>query len=101
MFLIRSIAQARTGRRDEAVALMKEMSAAAAKAVQMPVQRVLTASIGPCDSTVVTESEVESLAAFEKSLEAMNRWAGMQTYGPKLAEVFIDGTHRFEIYRVC
>ena len=100
MFVIRSISLAKNGRRDEAAAMMKEMGAEATKEIGFPVQRVLTASIGPSDNTVVTEGEIESLAAFEKTLEKMNQWSGMQKFGPKLGELFVDGSHRFEIYRV-
>lgn len=101
MFLIRSIAQAKGGKRDEAVGAMKEWAAEANKAVGFPTQRILTASVGPADSTVVMESEIASLGEFQSKLDAMNSWAGMQKWGPKFGEYFIEGTHRFEIYRIC
>jgi hypothetical protein len=100
MFLVRSIAQAQSGRRDEAVTLMKEFAAESHKEVGMPESRVLTGSIGPADTTVVMETVVKSLAEFEQNLEATNKWAGMQRYGKKFAEVFISGSHRFEVYRI-
>jgi hypothetical protein len=100
MFLVRSIAQAQSGRRDEAVALMKAFAADTQKELGEPAARILTGSVGPADSTVVTERVVESLAAFEQGLEKTNKWSGMQKYGPKFGELFIAGTHRFEIYRI-
>jgi len=100
MFVIRSIAQAKSQRRDEAVGIMKEMVAEAGKALGWPATRISTGSVGVPDSTIVMETEVESLAQFEKLLDAMNSWSGMQKYGPKFAEFGIDGTHRFEIFRV-
>ena len=100
MFLIRSIAQAQSGRRDEAVTLMKEFAAETRKDLGMPEARILTGSIGPADSTVVMESVVKTIAEFEQGLEATNKWAGMQRYGKRFGELFISGSHRFEIYRV-
>jgi hypothetical protein len=100
MFLIRSIAQAQGGRRDEAVALMKEFAAETRKDLGHPEARILTASIGPADSTVVMERTVATLAEFEQTLDATNKWPGMQRYGKRFAETFIAGTHRFEIFRV-
>ena len=100
MFVIRSISVAKNGRRDEAATMMKEMAAEITKDLGFPTQRVMTASIGPSDNTIVVEGEFGSLAEFDKSLDAMNRWSGMQKYGPKFGELFIDGSHRYEIYRV-
>jgi hypothetical protein len=101
MFLIRSIAQALPGRRDEAVGFFKEFHAARNKDLGLPVGRVLTGSIGPSDSTVVSEAEVATLADFEAAIEKTNKWPPMSKYGPKFAELFVPGSHRFEIYRIC
>ena len=46
------------------------------------------------------ETEVKTLADFEKGLEATNKWPGMKRYGQKFGELFISGSHRFEIYRI-
>ncbi len=100
MFLIRSIAQAQAGRRDEAVALMKEFAAETRKELGHPEARILTGSIGPADSTVVMERMVATLAEFEKGLDESNKWSGIQRYGKRFGEVFIAGTHRFEVYRL-
>ena len=100
MYLIRSIAQAQSGRRDEAVAQMKEMAADMQEAASMPPSRILTASIGPADSTVIMESEVDSLAQFEQQMAAFNKSPNMARYGKMFAELFIAGTHRFEVYRI-
>ncbi len=100
MFLIRSISQAQSGRRDEAVTLMKGFAAEIHKELGQSESRIMTASVGPADSTVVMENVVTSLADWEKGLEAVNKWPGMQRYGQKFAELFISGSHRFEIYRL-
>jgi hypothetical protein len=100
MYLIRSIAQAQSGRRDEAAALMKAFATETQKELGQPEARVLTGSIGPADSTVVSETVVKSLAEFEQGLEKINKWPGMQRYGQKFGELFISGSHRFEVYRI-
>lgn len=52
------------------------------------------------DQTVVGEFEVKSLAEFEEHLAKINKWPRMAHYGKKFSELFVDGSHRFEIYRV-
>ncbi len=101
MFIIRSIAQAQGGRRDEGVAVMKEFAATAHKDLGWGQSRILTASVGPSDSTIVMETEVATFAAFEQQLESVNKWPGMKVFGPKFAELFVSGSHRFELFRVC
>ena len=100
MFLIRSIAQTQAGRRNEAVSISKEFAAEMRQASGASSSRILTGSIGPADSTIVIESEVESLAQFEKQLDAMNNSPSMERYAKKFAELFISGSHRFEIFRI-
>jgi hypothetical protein len=101
MFIVRSIAQAQGGRRDEAAGVMKEFAAAAHKDLGWAQSRILTGSIGPSDSTIVMETEVATLAAFEQQLDSVNNWPGMKVFGPKFADVFISGSHHFEILRIC
>ena len=100
MYLIRSISRAQSGRRDEAVALMKSFAAEVHKELGQPESRILTGSIGPEDSTLVMESTHASLGEFEQGLEKINKWPGMAKFGPKFGELFIAGSHRFEVYRV-
>jgi hypothetical protein len=99
MYLIRSIVVAQSGRRDELARLMKEFTGDFSKELGKS-HRVLTGSVGPSDMTVVSESEVESLAAFEQGLATVNSSDKMAKYGPKFGELSVPGTHRFEIYRI-
>jgi hypothetical protein len=100
MFLIRSIVLANPGRRDEAVRVFKEFSAEVLSKAGGSNIRVLTGSIGPSDSTVITESEHKSLADFETSLTKANSSDQMARYGQKFAELTVPGSHRFEVYRI-
>jgi hypothetical protein len=88
------------GRRDEAVGVSKEFMADMIKEFGGANGRVLTASLGPTDSTVVTEVEHKTLAEFENVLDKMNKWPKMQTYAPKWNDMVVPGTHRFEVYRI-
>ena len=101
MFLIRSIVLANPGRRDEAVRVFKEFAAEVLTPSGAINARVLTGSIGPSDSLVVTESETKSLAEFEQQLAKANGSDRMGKYGPKFAELTVPGSHRFEIYRIA
>jgi hypothetical protein len=100
MFLIRSIAVAQAGKRDDATALMKAFQSEIQRELGQPEARILTGSIGPADSTLVMETVVKSLAEFEQGLEKVNKWPGMQRYGQKFGEFFVSGSHRFEIFRI-
>jgi hypothetical protein len=100
MYLIRSIAVAQSGRRDEFVRMYKEFMEAMWKELGATSGRVLTASIGPSDATVIMETEHASLADFEQGLAKINGSEKMAKYGPKFAELAVPGSHRFEVYRV-
>lgn len=100
MFLIRTISIAQPMRRSDAVALIKEMSAAMEKDLGHPKTRILTGSIGLSDSTVIMETEYESLAKFEQDLDSINGWSGMAKFGERYAQLFAAGGNRFEICRI-
>jgi hypothetical protein len=78
MLLTRQVFQAKYGRGDELVALFRELNARMRDAGElMPQFRILTDASGPF-FTVVTETEVESFAAWEQGFrESMDRpWMG-------------------------
>jgi len=99
MFLIVSSVDAETGCRDKLVELYKQFVKDFPE-LRGGKPRILTASIGPSDSTVILESEHATLAEFEAGLEAANKSPKMAEYGPKFAELTIAGTHKFEVYRI-
>jgi hypothetical protein len=78
MLVARQVFQAKYGRGDELVALFQELNARMREADETaPSFRILTDATGPF-FTVVTESEVENFAAWEKGFgEAMAQpWMG-------------------------
>ena len=86
MFIIRRTWVAQPGRRDETVALAKEMMSAAQKELGVSFQRLVTASIGPTDSTIEMEGTIASLSEFESQLQKMNSWPTMRTFETKLRQ---------------
>ena len=100
MFIIRRTWVAQPGRRDETVALAKEMMSAAQKELGVSFQRLVTASIGPTDSTIEMEGTIASLSEFESQLQKMNSWPTMRTFETKLRELVVPGSGRFELFRV-
>ena len=79
---------------------MKEMLGAMSAELGYPKARVVTGSVGPSDSTIETEVQVESLEAFESQLKKANAWSGMQRFTDKAQALVVPGSGRFEIYRV-
>ena len=78
MIVVRQAFQAKYGRGDEMVALFKELNQRMQESgVERIRFRILTDASGPF-FTVVTESEIESLAAWESTFsEGMNQpWMG-------------------------
>jgi hypothetical protein len=70
MILVRDVFHAKYGRGDELVALFKEAFAQMPDAMQTGSSRLMTDLSGPY-FTIVTEYEVESLAAWERQFAAM------------------------------
>jgi hypothetical protein len=77
MIVVRQVFQAKYGRGDELVALFKQFATRMQSEGQDMGWRILTDASGPF-FTVVTENEVESLAAWEQTFgEMMTRpWVG-------------------------
>ena len=85
MLVVRQVFQAKYGRGDELVALFREMNKRAQEErANMPPFRIMTDASGPF-FTIVTETEVESFAAWEKGFQEamarpwMNEWFGRMT----------------------
>lgn len=98
MIVARQVFQAKYGRGDELVALMRELNERLSKDLgKFPPFRILTDASGNF-FTVVTEIEIESFAEWESLFsEAMNQpWLG--EWFQKTAEI-IDSGHR-EFYNL-
>jgi hypothetical protein len=98
MLVARQVFQAKYGRGDELIALFKELNTRLQEAGgTAPRFRILTDASGPF-FTVVTEVEIESLAAWEESFqESMNQpWMG-EWFG-RMVPLVESGSREF--YRV-
>ncbi len=92
MILVRNVFQAKYGRGDELVQLIKEGQAILAKH-GMGRQRILTDLAGPF-FTVVMEQEMESLAAYEQTREGFSD----PDFGPwfaRMTELVDSGSREF------
>ena len=92
----------KVGTRDEVVKMLKEFEAnppgAGWKAKRT---RALIGSIGAPETRVVVEHEFESLADLEASWDSMHKDPErFRKMGAQLKNVVVDGTPRWEIYRI-
>jgi hypothetical protein len=95
MLLVRQVFQAKYGRGDELVALFQELNTRMRDEGELSPQfRILTDASGPF-FTVVTETEVESFAAWESGFrEAMGRpW--MEDWFSRMMPLVESGSREF------
>jgi hypothetical protein len=95
MLLVRQVFQAKYGRGDELVALFQELNTRMRDEGELSPQfRILTDASGPF-FTVVTETEVESFAAWESGFrEAMERpW--MEDWFSRMMPLVESGSREF------
>ena len=90
MILVRDVFRAKYGRGDELVALFKEAFAQMPDAMKTGSSRLMTDLSGPY-FTIVTEYEVESLAAWERQFAAMmaGKIASRIAQGGNVGELFV------------
>jgi len=89
------------GQQGEATKVLKEWADAMSEAgVVSGVlgHRVLVGHIGPSPSHVVAEWDMESLSAWEATLEAV-REERFAEYSRKMASLIVPGSQRWEVWR--
>ncbi len=95
MLIVRDVFQAKYGRGDELVALLQEFDRKLGE-TGSPVtrSRILTDASGPF-FTVVTESEVESMGAWEESFRTMIREPWVQEWFGRMVPLVESGSREF------
>lgn len=93
---------AKFGRKQEAIDLIKQWNEqiGAQTDVDVSKERIITGSVGASEGLVETEFEIESLQALD---DFFNKIASIQMHaewGPKMGEVIISGSTRWEVFRV-
>lgn len=62
--------------------------------------RLLTGSIGALESTVISEVQVENLAELNASWEKLGNIEAHKQWSKDLEPYVVNGTHRWEVFRV-
>ena len=95
MLRVRQVFQARYGRGDELVALFRELNARMRDAGELSPQfRILTDASGPF-FTVVTETEVESFAAWEEGFRQSMERPWMEEWFSRMVPLVESGSREF------
>jgi quinol monooxygenase YgiN len=94
MIVARQVFQARYGRGDELVALFQELNSRMQKVDGATRFRILTDASGPF-FTVVTEAEVESLAAWEGSFRESMSQPWMSEWFERMVPLVESGSREF------
>ena len=95
MLLVRQQFQAKYGRGDELVALFRELNARMRDAGELSPQfRILTDASGPF-FTVVTETEVENLAAWESGFRDAMEQPWMEEWFSRMMPLVESGSREF------
>ena len=93
---------AKFGRKQEAIDLMKEWSAqiGAQTDIDMSKERIITGSVGAGEGLVETELEIDSLADLDGFFDKIATIQMHADWGPKMGEVIVSGSTRWEVFRV-
>lgn len=100
MFVARWQIDVQFGRKDEALALMREWDSEIGKKVGFDNVTYLTGSIGALEARVEMSIEVASLAELESAFAKMAEIPAHKEWGRKLQPLVVSGTSRWEIFRV-
>ena len=93
---------AKFGRKQEAIDLMKEWSAqiGAQTDIDMSKERVITGSVGAGEGLVESELEIDNLADLDAFFDKLATIQMHAEWGPKMGEVIVSGSTRWEVFRV-
>ena len=100
MFIARWTITAKFGHKDTVLALCKKWDKEIGSQVGFKGVRVVTGSIGACESKIEIEHEVPSLADIEKAWGDMAKNPQHQQFGKELEPHVVSGTNHWEFYRV-
>jgi hypothetical protein len=93
---------AKFGRKQEAIDLIKEWNQeiGAQTNVDMSKQRIVTGSVGASEGLVETEMEIEDLEALDNFFSKIASIQMHSEWGPKMGEVIVSGSTRWEVFRI-
>ena len=93
---------AKFGRKQEAIDLIKEWNQeiGAQTNVDMSKQRIVTGSVGASEGLVETEMEIKDLEALDNFFSKIASIQMHSEWGPKMGEVIVSGSTRWEVFRI-
>ena len=93
---------AKFGRKKEAIDLLKEWNAQIGSQtnIDMSKSRTITGSVGSSEGLVEIEMEIQDLKALDDFFSKIASIQMHSEWGPKMGEVIVSGSTRWEVFRV-
>lgn len=93
---------AKFGRKQEAIDLIKEWNEqiGAQTDIDVSKERIITGSVGASEGLVETEMEIDSLTDLDGFFDKIATIQMHADWGPKMGEVIVSGSTRWEVFRV-
>jgi hypothetical protein len=93
---------AKFGRKQDAIGLIKEWNEQIGAQTNIDVsnERIITGSVGVSEGLVETEFEIEDLKALDDFFAKIAAIQMHKEWGPKMGEVIVSGSTRWEVFRV-
>jgi len=93
---------AKFGHKDEAIKLIKEWNEqiGAQTDIDVSKERIITGSVGASEGLVETEMEIDSLTDLGSFFDKIATIQMHADWGPKMGEVIVSGSTRWEVFRV-
>jgi len=92
----------RFGHQDEAIELFREWDRDIGQKIGWTESktRVLTGSVGACESTLVHEILIENLGELEAAWAQIPQYSMHADWGKKLGELVVPGSEKWEIFHI-
>lgn len=100
MFVARWIVDARFGKKDECLGVMKKWQQEVGEKVGWKETRLTTGSVGALESRIEMEVKVESLADLEQAWGRFGDFSYHKQFGKELEPTIVSGSHKWEIFRI-
>ena len=93
---------AKFGQKDEAISLIKEWNEqiGAQTDIDPSNERIITGSVGASEGLVETEFKIEGLSDLDDFFSKIANIQMHKEWGPKMGEVIVSGSTRWEVFRV-
>lgn len=102
MMIARFQIEARFGHKDTVLEMSRRWAEEVGAKVGMNLSktRILTGSVGVCESVVVMESEISDLGELQATWDKMAKLDAHKKFAKDLEPHVVSGSNRWEVYRV-